>query len=128
MELRIQVGEPVKGCKLVRIAGEVDLDNVGEFERVIRESLRERPEAILVDLSRADYVSGAGLNVLLACAANLSVMGSRLALVGPQPAVCMALDLVGLFDLASVAATVSEAVRALFGTQAVNAVRCNGAA
>jgi anti-anti-sigma factor len=128
MELRLHVGEPVKGCKLVRVTGEVDLDNVGEFERAIRQCLRERPDAILVDLSKADYVSGAGLDVLLACAANLGVMGSRLTLVGPQPAVCMALDLVGLFDLASVAATVSEAVRSLFGTQAVKAVRCNGAA
>jgi anti-anti-sigma factor len=120
MTLQLDVGEPVGGCKLVSVAGDVDPEAVPEFEQAIRRLLRDRPEAIIVDVTQTDHMCAAGLDVLLACAANLNVMGSTMVLVGARPAMSMLAQWVGLFDLGRSAATVSEAVRKLFGTQPVH--------
>jgi anti-anti-sigma factor len=109
MGLEIVVRQPAKGCPLVEVSGEVDLESVGQFEQAARQVMDTNPRAILVDMTKTSYLGSCGIRVLL----DLSMHGGQLILVGVSGGVLATLELVGLPDLLTLVETEAQALQLL---------------
>src|SRR5689334_11409475 len=73
---------------VVAPVGRIDHATAGPFERALQPLLApESGEALLLDLSRVDYISSVGLRVVMTAAKQLRARKARIAAAGLQPVV-----------------------------------------
>jgi len=60
----------------------IDSGNAGEIEARVREHLTETPPSFLLDFSSLDYISSAGLRLVLVIGKHLKSKSRRLAICG----------------------------------------------
>ena len=95
---------------LVRCHGDIDAHTFMDFEDAINGILDEEVTHIAVDLKDVNYVSSAGMGVLIAAQSEAQDGGGGVALIGPSPAVREVLESIGLNDLCLIAETEQEAL------------------
>jgi anti-anti-sigma regulatory factor len=66
---------------IVNAGGTIDGDSVATFEHEVGRTLEAGASRLLVDLSRADDITTAGMNTLLAARQRLIARGGRIAVV-----------------------------------------------
>jgi len=79
----------------LQLAGRLDASQ----EARVRDELNRIAESVVVDFSKLDYISSAGLGVLLSTHLRLSKEGKRLTLRSVNPHIRNILDLSGLAKL-----------------------------
>ena len=77
----------VKEPERLRIlfAGRLDATNAAEAMAEVSEGLEGLDRDILLDLSELEYISSAGLQVLLKCAKSVQAIGKSLLVTGAHP-------------------------------------------
>jgi anti-anti-sigma factor len=76
---RMKIDTRDKGdVKVVRVEGKLDTNTTPEAERRLGEALEQGASKILVDFEDLDFVSSAGLRILLATAKKLGARGGAL--------------------------------------------------
>ncbi|MCC7126513.1 MAG: STAS domain-containing protein [Acidobacteria bacterium] len=97
-------------------AGRIDHLNADEFRRALEPHLSacsgEGP-ALLFDLSAIEYLSSAGLRVLMIAAKTAKPRGGRVAVAAPQPLVAEVLDISRFNLVFPVHASLDAGLRAL---------------
>lgn len=102
-----------KGSVVIVSAGDrLDSNSSAAFQERLNKVIENEP-SIVVDMSRFNYVSSAGLRVLLMAAKQCKAANRKLALCGLQPDVHMVFDISGFLPLFSIFADTNEAVTAL---------------
>jgi len=79
-----------------KISGRLDATTSSAHRLAIQELISGDVDSISLDLSAVDYVSSAGLQVLLLCAKATKQKGGGLSLIDPKPQVLEVLRLTGL--------------------------------
>ena len=79
-----------------KIVGRLDNASAGVHRVAIQELLAGEAASLAVDLSELDYVSSAGLQVLLLAAKAAKAKGGGLTLLSPKPHILEVLKLTGL--------------------------------
>jgi anti-anti-sigma factor len=79
------------------LVGRLDGVTSATHETALREVLLTGASQLEIDLASLDYISSAGLRVLLMAAKSLKAKGGTVALIAPKPAVLEVLHLSG-FD------------------------------
>jgi anti-sigma B factor antagonist len=79
---------------VVRLAGELDLYNVGEVGAALSKAGEESPGQLVVDLGEVDFLDSTALGALVE--ARRALPGTRLMLASPGPEILRALDVSGL--------------------------------
>ena len=79
------------------LVGRLDGVTSATHEAALREVLLTGASQLEIDLASLDYISSAGLRVLLMAAKSLKAKGGTVALIAPKPAVLEVLHLSG-FD------------------------------
>lgn len=79
----------------IKVRGEVDIANVGDFRRVVAGAPKERP--LIVDINEVDYLDSAGVAVLFERAKS----GPLEVVAGPCCPVRRVLEVVALDQLAT---------------------------
>jgi anti-anti-sigma factor len=77
--------------------GHLDAATAAAHEKSIKELLVGEVSSIAIDLSEVDFLSSAGLRVLLAAAKAAQTKGGKVVLISPRPAVLEVLEITG-FD------------------------------
>ena len=77
--------------------GRLDGSTAAAHEKSLKELLAGEVNSIAINLSELDYVSSAGLRVLLVVAKAAKAKGGKVVLVSPKPAILDVLKLSG-FD------------------------------
>jgi anti-sigma B factor antagonist len=96
---------------VVRLAGELDLYNAQAVRDAFREVVEERPERLVVDLGRVEFLDSTALGVLVeACSKLPNRRAFLLAAPGPEPR--RALQVAGLDRHFSIHETVEDALAA----------------
>ncbi|NWK56783.1 STAS domain-containing protein [Verrucomicrobiaceae bacterium N1E253] len=77
----------------------VDTNNSPEVEKVIQENIGGGEARLVLDFAQVDYVSSAGLRVLLKTAKQIKVGGGRLALCGLNEQIKEVMEVSGFMNI-----------------------------
>lgn len=103
MSLQFSV-TPTTNIHLANVVGRIDSANAASFEKDLL-SLFDTPQArILVDLTGLDYISSAGLRVVLMAAKRAKQSQGRLVLCGMQPHVREVFEISGFIKILEIVA------------------------
>jgi anti-sigma B factor antagonist len=97
---------------VIALAGRLDSNTAPDLEQALLPRVEERTGVVL-DLHRVDYVSSAGLRVLLKAAKIARKQDHRLALAGLTPQVQEVFDISGFTTIFRIYETRQKAIEAL---------------
>lgn len=100
------------GHTVLIATGRLDTGTAPEFEKQLLETLPQQP-SLVVDLSGVDYISSAGLRVVLMGAKRAKQAQGKLVLCGLSPAIREVFAVSGFLKILDVRETRDEAVAAL---------------
>jgi anti-sigma B factor antagonist len=100
----------LKHVSVVKVSGRVDSSTAPELEKSLQGLMDSDRNQIVLDLQDTDYMSSAGLRVLVAVHKASKKNGGGLCLAQPSVRVKEVLDLAGLTPVFDVHADVVEAV------------------
>lgn len=101
------------GGVVVEVAGYLDAHTVVGFEEQMNSLIEAGASRIVVDLEQLNYISSAGIGVLIGLVQRLRRSEGDLVLVRPSSKVYKILDLLGFTDIFKIASTEDEALAAL---------------
>ncbi|MBI5521298.1 MAG: STAS domain-containing protein [Desulfarculus sp.] len=84
---------------VVALAGRFDAQSAGQVDQSLQANFQEGGRKLLVDMNRVEYVSSAGLRVLLAAAKKSGNLGGRMVLCGLQPYVLEVFEVAGFTSI-----------------------------
>ena len=97
---------------VIEITGRIDSVQAPKLHESVAALVTAGQRAILLDLTKVEYISSAGFRVLLLLARQAGQATSRLALCGLSPKVRQLFDLGGFLDLFPIASTQEEGIAA----------------
>lgn len=97
---------------VVRLRGAVDMLTAPLLQDAIRAAHGGRPAALIVDLTDAEFLSSAGMQVLVAANEEITP-GARFAVVADGPGTSRPLKIMGLTDFIELFATLDAALDTL---------------
>ena len=112
---RIQKEKLNGGVVFVGVKGFLDAHTFEQLEREFHDLFDAGSYRLIVDLSGLDYISSAGLRVVLLLAKRLKQADGRLVLCGMQPHVQEVFDISGFLAILDVAPGRDEALGRLAG-------------
>jgi anti-anti-sigma factor len=86
---------------IIFVSGDIDAVTCGKLQEKTDELINNGNKRLLLDLSEVNYISSAGLRVILATAKKLYTDGV-FAISGPKPAVREILEMVGLTNIIAI--------------------------
>ncbi len=104
--------EPHGHLEVFRPAGRLDSATSGDLESLLVERLENGCTVVVLDFSDLDYISSAGLRVVLMVGKRLRAAGGRLTLASLRESVRDLFEMSGFLSLFPVLATVEEAMAA----------------
>ena len=107
----MQISSDSEGpIQIVAIQGSLDTDTSREAESYLSATLNDGAKKLLIDFSTLEYISSAGLRVLLAIAKGLGAQGGELRLCSLNETVKDVFDISGFNMIFKVFQTRSEAM------------------
>ena len=107
MEISIENLSP--GIKILSIKGRIDAVTAPEMEKVVTSSFAEPKSGCILNLSEVDYMSSAGIRVLVLGSKMAASTGGLFYVSSLQESVRKVLEIVGFLPLLDVFADVSLA-------------------
>ena len=98
MSIKIKVETKPVGL-LFELVGELDISTSTELEQQIIKHKPEEPQHIIFDMTNLNYISSAGLRVLIIQRKRLSAVGKEILLVGVNGVIQEVLDISGFSQL-----------------------------
>lgn len=95
---------------LLGFDGHLDTNTAPDAEAKLNELIADGAEKLIIDFSALDYISSAGLRVLLATAKKLKAVGGTLRLYGLNPTVQEVFDISGFSTIFSIFNSEAEAM------------------
>ena len=102
--------QEIDSVTVVRIEGKLDTNTSPEAQEHFDGLLERGASKILVDCQNVDYVSSAGLRVLLATMKRLTAAGGSLRICGLNETIQEVFDISGFSTILAVFATEAEAL------------------
>jgi anti-anti-sigma factor len=104
--------DTVGGVTVVEIKGRIDNITAPTLGDRLAASLGDAQGRVVLDLSRLEYISSAGIRVLLLAAKSAEQAGSRFVLCGISGRISQLFDVGGFLDLFKIAGTREEGIAA----------------
>lgn len=89
--------------------GELDVATAPELTDAIEAAVQKEPEALIVDLSRVDFLASAGMTVLIAAHREVAP-SARFGVVADGPATSRPLKIIGIDTIVDVYRTLDDAL------------------
>ena len=104
--------DKVGAVTVVEVKGRIDNMTASVLGDRLTASLRDAQVRVVLDLTRIEYISSAGIRVLLLAAKHASETGSRLVLCGISGRIGQVFNVGGFVDLFTIAGTREEGIAA----------------
>lgn len=101
------------GFLVLGLEGRLDAVSSKMFEEKVLALVDGGERRIVIDLSRLDYVSSAGLRVFLVASKRLTPAGGKVVLCSVQEPVKQVFDIVGFYSIFSILNSKDEALNSL---------------
>ena len=102
------------GAVVLAVSGEVDMLSAPQLAEAMQTALAGKPAALIVDLTKVEFLASAGMSVLVNGQAEL-VPPTRLAVVADGPATSRPLKLMGIDSVLPLHRTLDSALNRLAG-------------
>ena len=110
MEIRI---EQSGAAWVVSVAGKLDALSAGNYEEVVNQLMAQGKTRFVVDCAKLDYISSAGLRVLLKTAKQLKPKGGQALFANVQGKVLEVFEMTGFGAILGIHDSVDAALTAL---------------
>jgi len=94
---------------VLALNGRLDAHTAPQAEAPLLAPIEQGAKQLLVDFSRVDYISSAGLRVLLVAARTISENDGKIVLCGLKPAIKSVFDIAGFSSIFPIFASQQEA-------------------
>jgi anti-anti-sigma factor len=101
------------GIVFIEIKGRLDADSSPEAEKVVKEALKDQTTRVLFNLSSLEYLSSAGLRVLLGAAKEMRRKDGKIVLCDLNEFVKEIFEVSGFQSLIPIADTVESGIKEL---------------
>jgi|SRR5262245_266047 anti-sigma B factor antagonist len=101
------------GFLVLGLEGRLDAVSSKVFEEKVLAVIDGGETRFVIDLSRVDYVSSAGLRVFLVASKRLNLSGDKLVLCSLQEPVKQVFDIVGFYQIFSILSSKDDALKSL---------------
>jgi anti-anti-sigma factor len=108
--MNIHVKKEAKGL-IVSILGRLDAVSVGEFDKEMDEQIKKGESNFILDLSRLDYISSAGLRSILSSSKRLKENKGAITLCGLQGGVKEVFDISGFSSIFTIYESLENALK-----------------
>ncbi|MEI8134510.1 MAG: STAS domain-containing protein [bacterium] len=99
----VEAAPPAEGITLVELTGQLDAHTAPEFEKFLDERVnQEKKSKLILDFSRLEYISSAGLGVLMGLIEEVRSQSGDMKLISVPEKIFHVLDLLGfpiVFDI-----------------------------
>nr|WP_157528788.1 STAS domain-containing protein [Kibdelosporangium sp. MJ126-NF4]CEL20494.1 Anti-sigma F factor antagonist (spoIIAA-2); Anti-sigma B factor antagonist RsbV [Kibdelosporangium sp. MJ126-NF4] len=112
MLLTVDVQPHPRGVPLLRVLGDVDLATAPVFQQAVREQVARRHKFV-VDMDGVDFLSSAGLAVLVDLREQMAENNLKWAVVAGRQTVTRPLEITGLLTILPIFDTVPAAMDAI---------------
>lgn len=102
--------EKKDNINVVKIQGRLDASTAGQLEEALSEFNEEERARVLVDCEGLDYISSAGLRVLLASAKELKKQSGKISLSALNPNVKQVFEISGFTSIFPIYDSTDEAL------------------
>jgi anti-anti-sigma factor len=103
------------GVLVLQPPGRINHTNAEQFQQALEACRADQAAAVLMDLSRLEYISSAGLRILMLLSKKLAATRARLVVAAPQPVVAEILEISRFNLVFRIHETVEDATAALTG-------------
>ena len=101
------------GITVVSLTGRFDAQSAGQVDASLQQAVQGAAARLVVDMAKVEYVSSAGLRVLLAVAKKVGSGGGRLVLCGLQPYVLEVFEVAGFTAIFQIMPDASQALASM---------------
>lgn len=103
--------ESVGAASVIDLLGRLDSANAAAVEAELLTRLSEGSGGVVIDFTRLDYISSAGLRIVLVVAKRMKQASRRLVLTGFQPNIKDVFEISGFLNILEVAPNRADAVK-----------------
>jgi len=103
----------LNGIIIITLPRRFDTDNAPAIEVELKKITEQRPERVLFDFSKTEYIASAGLRVLLTNTRTILKNGGSVALSSLSPQVMRVFEIAGFTQIFSISVSREEALRNL---------------
>jgi anti-anti-sigma factor len=103
----------ITGTITITLVRRFDSDSAPEIETELKKIIEQRPESVLFDFSKTEYIASAGLRVLLSTTRTLMKAGSKVALSSLSPQVRQVFEIAGFTKIFTIYGSRDEALQNL---------------
>ena len=96
---------------VLALNGRFDAQSAGEVEESFMATMNDGANSVLVDMDGVEYVSSAGLRVLLATSKKLNAKGGKLILCGLKPYVWEVFEVAGFTTIFKILPDVASGLK-----------------
>lgn len=107
------IEEKDKAVCIFKLYGRLDSNSSQDFERKLFDSISNGSKRMVIDFKDIDYISSAGLRVILKATKALDVASGKLMLCAMQDYVKEVFEIAGFDTILPIAATLDEALKDL---------------
>ncbi len=108
MSLTVRVKERQIGTFVIYPAGSLDSNTYGILEDRVDMLLKSSPKIVVFDLEQLDYISSAGLRVMLKVQKHMKNTGGKMMVVNSKPSIQKVFDIVAALPSQRVFTSVKE--------------------
>jgi anti-sigma B factor antagonist len=109
----VEAAPPAEGITLIELSGELDAHTAPDFERFLEERVNDEKKAkLILDFSNLEYISSAGLGVLMGLIEEVRAQSGDMKLIKVPEKIYHVLDLLGFPIVFQVLPTLKDAVDA----------------
>ena len=103
--------EPTAAATIVPLQGQINSANAAAIEAQVLALVDGGTKNLILDFAGLDYISSAGLRVVLVAAKRLKPLGGKLAVYGMQPQVKEVFEISGFLRILEIAHSREDAIR-----------------
>lgn len=98
-----------KTPRIIRLSGRIDATTAPGMEEELSSGIEEGTRAMIIDLEAVEYMSSAGLRVLLSALKKMRLVGGEMRLSSLQPHVREVFEMTGFSRLFTICADIGDA-------------------
>ena len=108
MALQIKTTQKALSAYLISCSGRLDSETAPLLEKEVRQLLQKSPKVLALDMEHIDYMSSAGVRVLLIAYKAMKELGGKVALLKLQPQIKKVLEIINALPEQKIFKDISE--------------------